>query len=45
MLDRRLSLFLSLPLESLDELAIKREIDKIGQTTTAASAERQSVSR
>jgi arsenate reductase len=31
MLDRRIGLFLSLPLSSLDNLAIKREIDKIGQ--------------
>jgi arsenate reductase len=31
MLDRRISLFLSLPLASLDRLALKREIDKIGQ--------------
>jgi arsenate reductase len=30
MLDRRISLFLSLPLESLDKLAIKKEIDRIG---------------
>jgi arsenate reductase len=30
MLDRRISLFLCLPLGSLDQLAIKREIDKIG---------------
>ena len=30
-LDRRISLFLSLPLSSLDKLAIKREIDRIGQ--------------
>ena len=29
-LDRRISLFLSLPLASLDKLAIKREIDRIG---------------
>ncbi|HEX4605875.1 MAG TPA: arsenate reductase ArsC [Candidatus Angelobacter sp.] len=29
-LDRRISLFLCLPLGSLDTLAIKREIDKIG---------------
>ncbi|MGB9435943.1 MAG: arsenate reductase ArsC [Candidatus Acidiferrum sp.] len=29
-LDRRISLFLSLPLSSLDQLAIKREIDSIG---------------
>ena len=32
MLDRRISLFLCLPLESLEELAIKKEIDRIGQT-------------
>ena len=31
MLDRRIGLFLSLPLSSLDGLAIKREIDKIGR--------------
>jgi arsenate reductase len=31
MLDRRISLFLSLPLASLDRLALKREIEKIGQ--------------
>ncbi len=31
LLDRRISLFLSLPLSSLDGLAIKKEIDKIGQ--------------
>jgi arsenate reductase len=30
MLDRRISLFLSLPLSSLDKLAIKKEIDRIG---------------
>jgi arsenate reductase (thioredoxin) len=30
-LDRRISLFLSLPLASLDRLALKREVDKIGQ--------------
>jgi len=30
-LDRRISLFLSLPLASLDQLAIKREIDGIGR--------------
>jgi len=29
-LDRRISLFLSLPLSSLDKLAIKNEIDRIG---------------
>ena len=31
MLDRRISLFLCLPLSSLDKLAIKKEIDRIGQ--------------
>jgi len=30
-LDRRIGLFLALPLASLDRLAIKHEIDKIGQ--------------
>jgi arsenate reductase (thioredoxin) len=30
MLDRRISLFLSLPISSLDKLAIKKEIDRIG---------------
>jgi arsenate reductase (thioredoxin) len=31
-LDRRITLFLSLPLKSLDSLALKRELDNIGQT-------------
>jgi arsenate reductase len=30
-LDRRISLLLCLPLSSLDKLAIKKEIDQIGQ--------------
>jgi arsenate reductase (thioredoxin) len=30
-LDRRISLFLSLPLSSLDKLGIKKEIDRIGR--------------
>ena len=30
-LERRVSLFLCLPLSSLDRLAIKKEIDRIGQ--------------
>jgi arsenate reductase (thioredoxin) len=30
-LDRRISLFLSLPLSTLNQLAIKKEIDRIGQ--------------
>jgi len=29
-LDRRIALFLSLPLPSLDQLAIKKELDRIG---------------
>jgi arsenate reductase len=33
-LERRISLFLSLPLASLDSMAIKSEIDRIGRTTT-----------
>ncbi len=33
MLDRRISLFLCLPLASLDKLALKKELDNIGQTT------------
>ena len=32
MLERRISLFLSLPLASLDNLALKKELDSIGQT-------------
>jgi arsenate reductase len=31
LLDRRISLFLSLPLESLDDPAIKSEVDRIGK--------------
>jgi arsenate reductase len=31
MLDRRISLFVCLPLKSLDSLAIKKEIDRIGR--------------
>ncbi len=31
LLDRRISLFLSLPLSSLSQLAIKKEIDRIGR--------------
>ena len=31
LLDRRISLFLALPLASLDQLAIKKEIDHIGE--------------
>jgi arsenate reductase len=31
MLDRRIGLFLSLPLTTLDTLAVKKEVDRIGQ--------------
>jgi arsenate reductase len=30
-LDRRISLFLALPLASLDRLALKKEVDRIGK--------------
>jgi arsenate reductase len=30
-LERRISLFLSLPLASIDTMALKKEVDKIGQ--------------
>jgi arsenate reductase len=36
LLDRRISLFLCLPLGSLGRLALKKELDDIGQTTTPA---------
>jgi arsenate reductase len=38
-LDRRISLFLCLPLKSLDSLALKRELDNIGQAMTPATHE------
>jgi arsenate reductase len=34
-LDRRIMLFLALPLASLDKLALKKELDNIGQTFNA----------
>jgi len=37
MLDRRISLFLSLPLASLDGLALKQELDDIGRTSTTVT--------
>lgn len=37
-LERRISLFLCLPLSSLDKLAIQKEIDRIGRTSEAKSA-------
>ena len=39
-LERRISLFLCLPIASLDKLAIKKEIDRIGRETLAESAKR-----
>ena len=30
-LERRISMFLSLPLDTIDQLAIKKDIDKIGR--------------
>lgn len=33
LLDRRINLFLSLPFEALDDLALKSEVDRIAQTT------------
>jgi arsenate reductase (thioredoxin) len=36
-LDRRISLFLSLPLKTLDRLALKRELDNIGQTSNQST--------
>ncbi|MFZ1129716.1 MAG: arsenate reductase ArsC [Terriglobales bacterium] len=38
-LDRRISLFLCLPLKTLDRLALKRELDNIGFTMTAITRE------
>jgi arsenate reductase len=34
LLDRRISLFLSLPMSSLDRLSLKKELDKIGQQSS-----------
>ncbi len=38
-LDRRISLFLCLPFKALDGLALKRELDHIGQAMTPATQE------
>lgn len=38
-LDRRISLFLCLPLKALDSLALKRELDNIGQTMAPVAHE------
>ena len=34
LLDRRINLFLSLPMSSLDRLSLKKELDKIGQQSS-----------
>jgi arsenate reductase len=39
-LERRISLFLSLPLKSLDRLALKNELDNIGQTMAPVASEK-----
>jgi len=36
-LDRRISLLLSIPLKTLDNVALKRELDNIGRTLTPAT--------
>jgi arsenate reductase (thioredoxin) len=38
-LDRRISLFLCLPIKALDSLALKRELDNIGQNMTPVTHE------
>jgi len=38
-LERRISLFLCLPLKTLDSLALKRQLDHIGQTMTTVTHE------
>ena len=39
-LERRISLFLCLPFQSLDELALKRELDNIGRAVRAVTRDR-----
>lgn len=40
LLDRRISLFLSLPMSSLDYLSLKRELDKIGKQSRESESNR-----
>jgi len=40
LLDRRISLFLCLPFKALDNLALKRELDTIAQSTSTAAQEK-----
>lgn len=44
LLDRRISLFLSLPMSSLDHLSLKRELDKIGKESRELAPKRALVS-
>ena len=44
LLDRRISLFLSLPMSSLDNLSLKRELDKIGNQSRELEPNRSAVS-
>ena len=39
LLDRRINLFLSLPFKALDNLALKKEVDRIGQATVEVAHE------
>ena len=40
LLDRRISLFLCLPFKALDSLALKKELDNIGQLTSPVAQDR-----
>ena len=40
LLDRRISLFLSLPFKALDNLALKRDLDNIGQSMSPVEQDR-----
>jgi arsenate reductase (thioredoxin) len=40
LLDRRISLFLCLPFKALDNLALKRELDNIAQSTSPAAQDK-----
>jgi len=40
LLDRRISLFLCLPLKTLDNLALKKKLDDIGKSTSPAAQDR-----
>ena len=40
LLDRRISLFVCLPFKALDNLALKRELDEIGNSVSAVAQDR-----